>query len=59
MTQVLESLDWHDTGGKKASLDVIFLPVTMLARNSFKNKGSSFNLSGTLNFKIFFPELEP
>lgn len=24
MTQVLESLDWHDTGEEKAYLDVIF-----------------------------------
>lgn len=54
MTQVLESLGWHDTGKKKASLDVIPLPVTMLARNFLKNKASSFNLSGTLKFKIFF-----
>lgn len=56
MTQVLESLDWHDIWEKKKKKKhnwMLFFPVTTVARKFLKNKAPSFYSKSVFNFKIF------
>lgn len=59
MTQVLESLDWHDIQGKKNKKKhnwMLFfpVPVTTVASSFLKNQSLLLNLKSMLNFKVFF-----